>query len=63
METDIAALFERDPLSLNEQDLNAIIAYLRNTRQQHVAGAKSAGSMKKEPAKKITNLDLSDLGL
>ena len=63
METDIAALFDRDPLSLTEKDLNEIIAYLRNTRQQHANGVKSAGSMKKEPAKKITNLDLSDLGL
>ncbi len=63
METDVAALFERDPLSLTERDIDAIIAYLRKTREQFQSGVKSAGSMKKEPPKKVTNLSLDDLGL
>lgn len=62
METDIAALFERDPLSLSEKDIHSIVEYLRKTREQFMSsGAKQAP--KKEPAKKVTSLSLDDLGL
>lgn len=71
--TPIAELFARDPLKLSDQDLDAIIAHLRQSRQRFVAGNLSAGKpeAKKsvtqkagEAALKITGeLDLGELGL
>lgn len=63
MESDIATLFERDPLSLSEKDIQSIVEYLRKSRENFMqAGPKPARSSK-EPAKKVTNLSLDDLGL
>ena len=33
MESDIAVLFERDPLSLSEKDIQSIVEYLRKSRE------------------------------
>jgi hypothetical protein len=64
--SDIADLFTEDPLKLTKSNLDEIIAWYRNARNQFNAGAKSAGATKKmkDPAApKITNLDdlLGDL--
>jgi len=61
---DISELFSRDPESLTDQDLDAIVAHLQTLRAQFMLGAKTAGTMKKKPAKeKVTNIDLNELGL
>jgi len=64
--SDIAALFTEDPLKLTKSNIDEIIAWYRNARNQFNAGAKAAGSTKKMKAAdgpKITNLDdlLGDL--
>ena len=66
--SDIAELFDRDPLSLSEQDLDTIIKTLRDQRASFKLGEKAAG---KQPAKpkekkvvsKATSIDLASLGL
>ena len=68
MNDSITELFSRDPLKMSQQDLDSIIAYLRNARAQYNLGEKSAGNMKptkakKSPAEKVSSIDLSDLGL
>lgn len=60
MSNELAELFERDPLSLSELDLDKIVAELREKRKQFNLGAKTAGKMKEAKGPK---LDLSDLGL
>lgn len=65
--SDIAELFDRDPLKLTDQDLDTIITSLRQQRANFNLGAKAAGSMK--PAKPKTaktvaaQIDLASLGL
>jgi len=65
--SDLQTLFDRDPLQLSEQDLDTIIAKLREQRANFKLGEKSAGSMKPKAPKKIvtkeTQIDLSSLGL
>lgn len=63
--TDIAELFSLDPLSLTKDNTTEIITVYRKARAQFDLGAKGAGSTKKvkEKGPKITDLDLSELGL
>ena len=65
--SDIQELFERDPLSLNTQDIDKIISTLRAQRANYKLGEKSAGNMKpkkeKKPVTKATTIDLASLGL
>lgn len=62
--SDIAELMSRDPMSLSDQDLDAIILRLRQGRAQYKLGAKSATSAKKTVGKKPTaSIDLEALGL
>jgi len=66
--SDLQTLFDRDPLLLSTQDLDTIIAKLREQRANFKLGEKQAGSMKtpktpKKPVTKETQLDLASLGL
>jgi hypothetical protein len=62
--TDISELFSRDPESLTDQDLDAIVKHLQSLRAQFMLGAKTAGTMKKKATKeKVTNINLDELGL
>jgi hypothetical protein len=60
--SDLSELFSRDPLELSDQDIDAIIIALRESRVKFMNGDKKAGSVKAEkaPPKPI---DISDLGL
>jgi len=49
-------LFSRDPLSLSDQDIDAIVSALRKQRGQFALSEKGE-------AKKPTNLSLSDLNI
>ena len=63
--SDIARLFQEDPLKLTRDDISAIIAKYREARGNFNLGEKSAGATKKvakAPAgPKETKLDLDDL--
>lgn len=64
--TDIARLFQEDPLSLTKDNIDSIIAYYREARKNFNNGEKSAGSTKKlkvasEPKPKVEKLDLDKL--
>ena len=66
--SDIQELFERDPLSLNTQDIDKIISTLRTQRANFKLGEKSAGKQPKsktdkKPVSKVTQIDLASLGL
>ncbi len=66
--TDIAELFDRDPLSLTTQDLDTIISTLRTQRANYNLGEKAAGKQPKakaerKPVSKATSIDLASLGL
>jgi hypothetical protein len=61
MPTDINELFDRNPLELTKADLAEIIRVLRERRQQHILGVKSAGSMKPDKEKKPIDLSTLDL--
>lgn len=54
--SDIATLFARDPLKLSNQDLQAIVARLRESR-----AAMKAGPAPKSPPKKKVDPKLSNL--
>jgi hypothetical protein len=54
MSNDLDELMSRDPLSLSEADLSAIIAYHRNQRSRKAAGEKP---IKSSP----TSIDISDI--
>jgi len=61
---DISELFARDPESLTDQDLDAIVKHLQSLRAQFMLGAKTAGTMKKKTTKeKVTDINLDELGL
>jgi len=72
-QTPVAELFERDPLSLSQQDLMSVISHLRESRKKFVAGSMTAGKpaakktaaeKKAEAIAKVTgDVDLGDLGL
>lgn len=57
--TDIHELFQRDPLELSEQDLDAIIRKFRESRGQFALGNAMAGSTKKPSEKTQKTLDLA----
>lgn len=65
--SDIQAIFQKDPLGLTKDDLDAEIAYYRSMRHAFNLGDKQAGSTKRMkgsvPDEKIKDLDalLSDL--
>jgi hypothetical protein len=63
--SDLARLFQEDPLKLTKDDISTIIAKYREARGNFNLGEKSAGATKKVAAKadgpKITKLDLNDL--
>lgn len=64
--SDIAALFQLDPLSLTKDNIDAIITYYRGARESFILGEKAAGSTKKmkeksAPGPKLSSLDLDDL--
>lgn len=60
--TDIAVLFQKDPLSLTNNDMTAIIAHYREKRAQFIAGGVKGATAPKEPkAPKAKITDLSDL--
>ena len=64
MTTPIAELFERDPMSLSDQDLGEIISHLRASRQRFVLGDAKAGtpeSKKKPAAKPPVQVDMDDI--
>ena len=51
--TTIAELFERDPLSLTDRDLDVIIAKLRESRAQFQLGQKAPTAPKVKAPKKL----------
>lgn len=63
-ETPIGELFARDPLGLSDQDMDAIIAKLREQRHKFVAGNVSAGkpASKKSAAQKAGEAVLDKIG-
>lgn len=52
-------LFNRDPLSLSDSDIDRIVSELRSQRARWEQGQRT----KKAPAQNAVALDLSDLGL
>jgi len=50
-EVNIAELFNRDPLSLTDPDINQIIAHLRKNRKVFVAAEKSGAAPSRGKAK------------
>lgn len=60
--TDISELFDRDPLNLSEQDIEAIVARMREAQAQYELGAKAPVAPKPRKSTKTENL-LKDLGL
>jgi hypothetical protein len=63
--SDLSELFERDPLSLSEQDIVKIIARMREAAAQYEMGARAAVAAPKAPKPKPKKTDdlLKDLGL
>lgn len=63
--SDIAELFRRDPLKLTTEDLDTIIASLRQARTQFTLAGKTEAKAKPAKAAKtpLGTLDLSSLGL
>ena len=63
--TDIARLFQLDPLNLTKADITEIIKYYRAASAQFTAGDKTAGATKKMKSNGTTvkekKLDLDDL--
>lgn len=62
---DLQSLFEKDPLLHTKEDRAAIIARLREARNQFLLGDKTAGKVKptkpKKSAEEVLKMDLSDL--
>jgi hypothetical protein len=61
----IAELFDMDPLKLSDQDLDLIIAEFRSDRMSYLQAPVEKKEAKAKAVKgpKVTQLDLSDLGL
>jgi hypothetical protein len=55
--SDIAELFDRDPLLLSSQDIDTIVAYFREARAKHQLGLKT----KKVPPPKGEKIRIEDL--
>lgn len=61
--SELSELFARDPLGLTDQDLDVIIARMREAQAQHELGIKApVAARPKAPSKKTADL-LKDLGL
>jgi len=60
--SDLAELFERDPLKLTDQDITTIIARMREAQAQYELGGLAP---KKTPTKRTTKTEsiLKELGL
>lgn len=63
--SDVAELFRRDPLKLTTEDLDTIIASLRQARTQFTLAGKTEPKPKatKQAKTPLGSLDLSELGL
>ena len=62
--SDLSELFDRDPLSLTTQDLEQIIARMRESQAQYELGGPKAPSKAAPKPKTTKTLDLlKDLGL
>lgn len=59
---DLSELFARDPLTLTRENIDAIIAHLRESRSNFQIGDKRAGKAPVDKAN-IPALNLSALGL
>lgn len=65
----LSELFATDPLQLTKENIDEIIAYMRDARARYALGDKSAGNTKKvaktaAPKTKSANpIDISDLDL
>lgn len=62
--SDIATLFQKDPMELTTDDIKTIVARYREARASFNLGEKSAGATKKvtkPKGEKLTSLDLDDL--
>ena len=60
--SDLSELFDRDPLSLSDQDILKIIARMREAQAQYELGAAKAPTAKPKKTTKAGGL-LKDLGL
>lgn len=58
--SDIAELFARDPLHLQDADLDAIILYYREKRETFLSGPVKAAKRVKDPKSKV-DLDTLDI--
>jgi hypothetical protein len=59
---EFSELFDRDPLSLSDQDIAKIIARMREAQAQYELGAKAPVAARSKKPTKSENL-LKDLGL
>lgn len=57
--SDLATLFARDPLSLDDKDFQSIIEQFRASRHQFNLGNKQAGSTKPKTEKQQKTFDLA----
>ena len=62
MSTELSELFDRDPLHLSEQAIDAIVQYQREHQTQHELGVKTAPAPKAKRPSKTQDL-LKELGL
>lgn len=58
--SDLATLFERDPLSYTKEDIDSIIAEFRRKREQYMLDPKAKESKPKAKAAPV-NVSLKDL--
>jgi hypothetical protein len=63
MSNDLSELFERDPLSLSEQDIGTIVARMREAQAQYELGIKVPAAPRAKPKSTKTVELLKDLGL
>lgn len=62
--SDISELMARDPMELNDKDVDEVIAYMRTKRAQFKSGATPTKvKVSAEAAKAAKGLDLGGLGL
>ena len=57
MSTSVAELFERDPLGLSDQDIDAIVAYMRE-RREDFKNKKTSTARKKTTAAAASGVDV-----
>ena len=61
--SDLSELFDRDPLKLSDQDIDKIIARIREAQAQYELGVKAAPVAPKPKKSTKTESLLKDLGL